>query len=371
MLKNEEIKNFLKSLKNLKKTNIWIERPRQTWNCEKKSGLRYEKIITDKNLKYNLERFYSHFNCHINEEVIKQYLIMLQTLYLCDNLDKTTDDYKKALASAGITESKLDFLGKWALQEVKDKTKKEEFNKKYNSSLRKQYADQITKLLDDACSKKESFWKRMLSSQSEELKKIKKTWIDEKSKEGLYYKTITDYDLKQELGRFKKQFNKFINKEVVRQYLIMLQTLYLCDNLDKTTDDYKKALASAGITESKLDFLDKWAPKKVEDENIKKEFDKKYDNSLRKQCADKITKLLDNEYLREFKDYFNKNKTVFDNVLKYSEKSYEKVFKEECNKMQDDKDLVLSQIIMIQSVALEMRQSNYQKASETLSEWIM
>ena len=367
MFENKKIKKFLESLKELEKTNIWIERPRQTWDREQKSGLLYYKTITDKNLKDNLEELSSHFNSHINKEVVKQYLIMLQRLYLCDNLDKTTDDYKEALISAGITKSELYFLDKWAPKKVKveDENIKKEFDK-YNSSLRKQYADKITKLLDDACSKKESFWKRMLSSQSEELKKIKKTWIGEKSKEGLYYKTITDKNLKDNLEGLSSHFNFHINKEVVRQYLIMLQTLYLCDNLDKTTDDYKEALATAGITKSKLDFLDKWAPKKVEVE---------YENinsSLRKQYAGKITKLLDDEYLREFKDYFNKNKTIFDNVCKYSKKSYEKVFKEEYNKMQDnDKSLVVTKMSVIISVAMEIGQSNYQKAGETLSEWIM
>lgn len=205
------------------------------------------------------------------------------------------------------------------------------------------------------------------------IERPRQTWDREKKSGLLYYKTITDDDLTQELERFNEQFNNFINKEVVRQYLIMLQTLYLCDNLDKTTYDYKEALATAGITKSKLDFLDKWAPKKVkvEDENIKKEFDK-YNSSLRKQYADKITKLLDDEYLREFKDYFNKNKTIFDNVCKYSKKSYEKVFKEEYNKMQDnDKSLVVTKMSVIISVAMEIGQSNYQKAGETLSEWIM
>ena len=210
----------------------------------------------------------------------------------------------------------------------------------------------------------------------ESLKELEKTniWIerprqtwDREQKSGLlYYKTITDKNLKDNLEELSSHFNSHINKEVVKQYLIMLQRLYLCDNLDKTTDDYKEALATAGITKSKLDFLDKWAPKKVEVE---------YENinsSLRKQYAGKITKLLDDEYLREFKDYFNKNKTIFDNVIKYSAKSYEKVFKEEYNKMQDnDKSLVVTKMSVIISVAMEIGQSNYQKAGETLSEWIM
>ena len=40
--------------------------------------------------------------------------------------------------------------------------------------------------------------------------------------------------------------------------------------------------------------------------------------------------------------------------------------------MQDnDKSLVLGQIAMIQCVAIELGQSEYKKASKTLSEWIM
>lgn len=154
------------------------------------------------------------------------------------------------------------------------------------------------------------------------IERICSTWKGEgSSNKGLCEQNkITDANLKSTLTIVKDQINENLDEEVVKTYFKKLQALYLYDNKEKSLDDYMKALKSAQIAVNKISF-----PKEQDSEKI--------DNlSERKNIANSITKLLNDEREDEVNDYLEKYKNVLKLIEECSKASaidsVKKVYKE-------------------------------------------
>lgn len=152
------------------------------------------------------------------------------------------------------------------------------------------------------------------------IERIWGTWKVEGPGKGLCEQKITDANLKSTLTVVNDQINENLDEEKVKTYFKKLQALYLYDNKEKSFDDYKKALKSAQIAENKISFL-------------KEQDSEKIDNSSeRKNVANSITKLLNDERERQLNEYIAK----YENILKLIEEcskasaidSVKKVYKE-------------------------------------------
>lgn len=179
------------------------------------------------------------------------------------------------------------------------------------------------------------------------IERIRSTWKCEgaKSKELSEQDKITDDNLKKMLSPMAPHIKEFIGEEVVKTYLIKLQSLYLCDNPKKSVTDYKNALENAGLQKNILSFLDKCDPEKDKNFFVRK--------LQRKIFAKSITTLLNNELIREMEEYLKTKEPIFELIsicCEESKKQKTKKIKEEYNKLKPENqpkvEIVLSQINM-------------------------
>lgn len=179
------------------------------------------------------------------------------------------------------------------------------------------------------------------------IERIRSTWKCEGSKEKELSEQdkITDGNLKKMLSPRAPQIKEFIGEEVVKTYLIKLQSLYLCDNPKKSVTDYKNALENAGLQKNILSFLDKCDPEKDKNFFVRK--------LQRKIFAKSITTLLNNELIREMEDYLKTKEPIFELIsicCEESKKQKTQKIKEEYNKLKTEDqpkvESVLSRIEM-------------------------